>query len=107
MIFRGIHPNSFLDTDAEWHAFVQGASEVICPWPPRWTTASENLVQDIHDEHHYYMFGRTLGMLAWLAILILLVAIISGLVQPAPQACSLATTLSVPWTALLAARPDN
>jgi hypothetical protein len=96
MIFRGIHPNSFLDTHAEWHAFVQGACEVICPWPPRWTTASENLVQDIHDEHHYYMFGRTLGLLALVTIILLVTYIISGMAQPTSRPGEPATTTPAP-----------
>ena len=58
----------FLDTVAEWHALVQGFSEVLCPWPPRYEVLSQKLAKEINDEHHYYMFGRVLGVLAWLAI---------------------------------------
>ena len=58
----------FLDTVAEWHALVQGFSEVLCPWPPLRKVLSEQLASEIKDEYHYYMFGRVLGVLAWLAI---------------------------------------
>jgi len=65
---RGINPRYFLDTYGEWHALVQGFCEVLCPWPPLHRNMNETLKKEIEDEHHYYMFGRALGILGWLAI---------------------------------------
>jgi hypothetical protein len=64
---KGIHPSAFLDCYQEWHALVEGFCEVVCPWPPRWLISEEN-AKDIAAEYHYYMFGRALGLLAWLTI---------------------------------------
>ncbi len=61
---KGIRIHAFLDTYQEWHALVEGFCEVICPWPAR-RPISEQLTRDIADEHHYYMLGRALGILAW------------------------------------------
>ena len=66
-MFKWLHINSFLDTHQEWHALVNGFCEVLCPWPPRHRPSPENK-KDIEDEYHYYMWGRTLGILGWLAI---------------------------------------
>lgn len=65
---KGIKFSNFLSTTGEWHALVQGFSEVLCPWPPLRKVLSETLANEIKDEHHYYMFGRALGVLAWLII---------------------------------------
>ena len=64
---KGIKPSTFLSTHEEWHAFATGFCEVLCPWPPRHKTSDQN-AKDIADEHHYYMFGRALGVIAWLVI---------------------------------------
>ena len=64
---KGITPSTFLSTHQEWHAFVEGLCEVLCPWKPRHKPSPE-LAQDITNEHHYYMFGRVLGILGWLTI---------------------------------------
>jgi len=74
---KGIRLTAFLDCYQEWHAFVQGFCEVLCPWPPRvrlrapspvQDATGDSLLQEIKDEHHYYMFGRALGVIAWLII---------------------------------------
>ena len=62
---KGIKPSTFLSTHEEWHAFVEGLSEVLCPWPPR---HSINSIDSINSEYHYYMFGRVIGVIAWLII---------------------------------------
>jgi hypothetical protein len=64
---KGIKPSTFLNTYVEWHAFVNGLCEVLCPWPPR-HLISEGLQQQIASEYHYYVFGRALGVIAWLII---------------------------------------
>jgi len=66
-MFQWFNPRTFLDTCQEWHALVEGFSEVLCPWPERHPPSAE-LATAIRSEHHYYMWGRALGILAWLAI---------------------------------------
>ena len=58
----------FLNSYAEWHALVQGFCEVICPWPARWRVPSPALLEEIMDEHHYYMTGRALGVLGLIGL---------------------------------------
>jgi hypothetical protein len=64
---KGIRPSTFLDCYQEWHAFVEGFCEVLCPWPARYQL-SEELLNDLKGDHHYYMFGRAIGVIAWLII---------------------------------------
>jgi len=64
---KGIRPSAFLDCYQEWHALVEGFCEVLCPWPAR-QKISRNLSNDLRGDHHYYMFGRALGVIAWLII---------------------------------------
>ncbi len=65
---RGVGLSHFLDTTAELHALVQGACEVLCPWPPRHRMQPGKLIKEVHDEHHYYMTGRVLGIAGWLSL---------------------------------------
>ena len=64
---KGLNIHAFLDTYQEWHAFVEGFCEVLCPWPARYKP-SEELLNDLRGDHHYYMFGRAIGVIAWLII---------------------------------------
>lgn len=64
---KGINPSAFLDCYQEWHAFVEGFCEVLCPWPAGHQPSGE-LLTDLRGDHHYYAFGRVLGVLAWVAI---------------------------------------
>jgi len=64
---KGIRLSAFLDCYQEWHAFVEGFCEVLCPLPPR-HEPSEELLKDLKGDHHYYMFGRAMGVIAWLII---------------------------------------
>ena len=64
---KGLNIHAFLDTYQEWHAFVEGFCEVLCPWPARYNPSGE-LLNDLRGDHHYYMFGRTMGVIAWLII---------------------------------------
>ena len=59
--------STFMDTIEEWHAFVDGLCEALCPWPPRHKPSPENQ-KAIEDEYHYYMWGRAVGIGAWLTI---------------------------------------
>jgi hypothetical protein len=70
-MFKGINPRTFIDTCEEWHALVIGFCEVLCPWPPRQATIEIELAKAIWSEHHYYLFGRALGIFAWLGIAVI------------------------------------
>jgi len=65
--FKGIVPKELLSTPEEWHAFLIGFSEVICPWRER-HPMKEDYFFRIEDEHHYYLGGRASGVIAWIAI---------------------------------------
>ena len=67
-MLKGIHPKTFLDTPGEWHAFVIGFFEVLCPWPPR-TWAAGTALNLLLGEYPYYMTGRGLGFLTLVVIL--------------------------------------
>jgi hypothetical protein len=64
---KGIRLSAFLDSYQEWHALVEGLCEVLCPWPARHRLSGQ-LLEDLKKDHHYYMFGRALGVIAWLLI---------------------------------------
>jgi hypothetical protein len=64
---KGIRPSAFLDCYQEWHALVEGFCEVLCPWPARHKLSGQ-LLKDLKKDHHYYMFGRAIGVIAWLII---------------------------------------
>jgi hypothetical protein len=63
----------------ELHSFVQGFCEVACPWPPR-HTMGRVLRKEIESEHHYYVAGRVVGLVALvlgvLGVVVLLKAVI-------------------------------
>jgi len=64
---KGFEVRHFLDTPEEWHALVNGFCEVLCPWPSRYRPSGE-LLNDLKGDHHYYVFGRAMGVIAWLII---------------------------------------
>ena len=64
---KGIKPSTFLSTHEEWHAFVEGLCEVLCPWPAKYQLSGK-LLNELREDHHYYVFGRALGVIAWLII---------------------------------------
>jgi hypothetical protein len=78
---KGIRLSHFLDNIAEWHALVQGFSEVMCPWPPRHRDMKPQLMKEIKSEHHYYMFGRALGIPGWLGVFCAVAHIIKGVIH--------------------------
>ncbi len=57
---------TFMNTPEEWHAFVEGFSESFCFWKAR-IEPSEELLNDIKNDHHYYVFGRVVGFIALIA----------------------------------------
>jgi hypothetical protein len=65
---KGIDIKAFLDVYQEWHTFVEGLCEVLCPWPPRHKAMTAKLRAEIEAEHHYYMLGRAAGVCGWLTI---------------------------------------
>ena len=67
--FGWLDLRNFFDIYQEWHAFVEGFCEVLCPWPARYQP-SEELLNDLKGEQHYYVFGRAIGVITWLAIAI-------------------------------------
>ena len=66
-MLKGIRFSAFFDTYQEWHAFIEGLFEVICPWPARHGLTGQ-LLKDLRGDHHYYVFGRAMGVIAWLII---------------------------------------
>jgi hypothetical protein len=64
---KGLNLSAFMDVYQEWHAFVEGFCEVMCPWPARHRLSGE-LLTDLQGDHHYYAFGRVVGVVAWLVI---------------------------------------
>jgi hypothetical protein len=75
--FGWLNLANFFDVYQEWHAFVEGFFEVLCPWPARYGP-SQDLLNDLKGEHHYYMFGRALGVIAWLIIAIIIKEVLIG-----------------------------
>jgi len=65
--FKGIKLKELFSTGEEWHAFLVGFFEVLCPWPAR-QPMKEDYFFRIENEHHYYLGGRASGVIAWIAI---------------------------------------
>jgi len=61
----------FMNNWDEWHAFVIGWCEVICPWHSRFP-----MPIDYHnpmiEEFHYYLVGRAFGVATWVGIIYLI-----------------------------------
>jgi len=53
-------------TGEEWHAFLIGFFEVLCPWPLSIPVPSPQ--SPVSTEYHYYLGGRAMAVLAWIAI---------------------------------------
>jgi len=67
MFFKGIKLKELFSTSEEWHAFIIGFFEVLCPWPERQPMKDDYFFR-IENEHHYYLGGRASGVIAWLII---------------------------------------
>ena len=63
--FAGISLKELFSTSEEFHAFLIGFFEVLCPWPPR---HSINPTNPTNSEYHYYLGGRAAAVIAWIAI---------------------------------------
>ena len=59
---------TFLSTGEEWHASVIGFCEILCPWPPRRNIITQQDVNAPQEEYHYYVFGRAMGVIAWIVL---------------------------------------
>ena len=59
--------HEFMSTSQERHAFAIGFFEVLCPWPPR-HNFGDNCLPCLKEECHYYLFGRGMGVIAWIII---------------------------------------
>lgn len=59
--------HEFMSTTQEWHAFVIGFFEVLCPWPPAYHDRL-HWPDSVAAEHPYYLFGRGMGVIAWIII---------------------------------------
>ena len=60
-------PEGLFSSGQEGHAFLIGLCEVICPSKPRWDMPSDYQANgNPLNEYHYYMFGRAVGILAWI-----------------------------------------
>lgn len=75
--FKWFHFSNFLDTYQEWHALVEGFSESFCFWRAH-IEPSEELLNDIKGEHHYYVFGRVIGFVVLIISLAIVVKYIAG-----------------------------
>jgi len=61
---------TLFNTSNERHAFLIGFSETLCPWPPRYRQGTQT-PEYLEREYHYYTFGRAVGFIALLALIIL------------------------------------
>ena len=71
MWLGGINLKEFLSTYQEWHALVLGLFGVLCPFPSK-HKPSDELVEQIQDEYHYYQFGRAIGIILWIVIAVII-----------------------------------
>ena len=73
--FKWIH--TFMNTFAEWHAFVEGFSESFCFWRANYEPSKE-LLEALESEHHYYVFGRVVGFILLVVFGLLVIKILRG-----------------------------
>lgn len=74
-MFEGIKPKTLLSTHQEWHAFLIGYFESVCPWPAL-RPISEDDEDALKGEYHYYVAGRAGGFLALLFIIFALACLV-------------------------------
>ena len=68
-ILRGVVIDicTFMNTIEEWHSFVIGFCEIMCPWKSGIKPTELDYLQ---GEYHYYMFGRVIGFIALMGFMI-------------------------------------
>jgi hypothetical protein len=69
----------FMNTTDEFHVFIIGLCEIIAPWRAVTGKAKcgEGLLRTICNEYHYYVFGRAIGVIAWLIIALIIAIIVN------------------------------
>lgn len=70
--------SGFMDTYQEWHAFVHGWSEIMCPWRPFRHTMKQEIADEVSGEFHYYMFGRAVGFFCLVGFIVVVVKTLRG-----------------------------
>lgn len=68
---------TFMNTPAEWHAFVEGFCETFCFWRANYEPSKE-LLKDLKSEHHYYVFGRVIGFICLVGLAMLVIRTLRG-----------------------------
>ena len=66
----------FMNTFDEWHCFVIGYCEVISIHAI--TKRSEDINNILLHDYWYYLFGRALGVISWIGIVLGCIRIIGG-----------------------------
>ncbi|HUV45884.1 MAG TPA: hypothetical protein VMW45_02320 [Dehalococcoidia bacterium] len=74
---KKIDIHTFMDTPEEWHSFVIGFCEVMCPWRPFVKPQGDSL-DYIQGEYHYYAFGRAVGFLALAGLVTGIIKVVLG-----------------------------
>jgi len=69
-MFNGINFRTLFSSPGEWHSFVIGFCEVLCPWPARCYIPKEQR-DKVLAEYHYYSAGRGAGFIALLCVILL------------------------------------
>ena len=67
-MFKWFSIKEFLSTPEEWHALVDGFGLVLCPLFLLVREIREELLGEIADELHYFLFGGVLGVWVWIGI---------------------------------------
>jgi len=67
--FKGIVLKELFSTGEEWHAFLIGFFETLCPWSPK-IPMPERYPFPVEQEYHYYLGGRAAGFVSLLLILV-------------------------------------
>lgn len=62
--------HQFLSEAEEIHALAVGFGEVVPPWPSKVYIHDHDLITSLVKEYHYYMFGRSLGVVFWLLVIL-------------------------------------
>ena len=78
--FDWFDPSNIMDVYQEWHAFVEGLAEGFCIWACE-HEPSEDCLEDIQEEHHYYTAGRAIGFAGFLVLVTGLLVWIIGAIH--------------------------
>lgn len=70
---KKIDIHTFMDTPEEWHSFVIGFCEVMCPWK---SSIKPTELDYLQGEYHYYMFGRVIGFMALMGFMVGIIKVV-------------------------------